>query len=73
MIKEIVNDLKACPLQDLSKNLSQQDLSQFSFNELANLIGDIMNLVYHQIQPLREQASKKFLEMKEQENFKKAS
>ena len=73
MIKKIIDDLKSCPLQDLSKKLSQQDLSKLSFNELANLTGDIMNLVYHQIQPLREQASKKFLEMKEQENLKKAS
>ena len=73
MIKKITDELRNCPLQELSKKLSQQDLSRFSFDELANLIGNIMNVVYHQIQPLREQANQKFLEMKEQENLKKAS
>ena len=73
MTKKILEDLKSCPLQELSKKLSQQDLSKFSFDELANLTGDIMNVVYYQIKPLRDQTNQKYLEMKEQENLKKAS
>ncbi len=51
------------------------DLTKLTLNELGNLLGEIMNKVYYQTAPLREEIGKRLQEekKKEQENLKKAS
>ncbi len=73
MKNNIVNKLKKCRLDELQKTLSQTNLKQFSFHELGHIVGDIFNEVYHQLQPARDEMNQKYLEMKKQENLKKAS
>lgn len=74
MKNDIINELKKCSLEELQEKIKKIDLTRFSFFELTSLRGDIFNEVFHQLKPINDEANKKYLEMKkEEQNIKKAS
>lgn len=73
MKNDLANKLKKYSLRELQQKIKQIDLAQMSFSELGELTSNLFNEVYKQIQPIRDEMNKKYLEMKKQENLKKAS
>lgn len=73
MNTKILTKLKNCTLEELQDQIKKINLSEMTFFELGDLRGDIFNILYHQLKPLSDEMNKKYLEMKKQENLKKAS
>ena len=55
------------------EKLKLPDLEKLTLDELKNLLGEIMNNIYYQTEPIREEIWKRFQKEKEQENLKKVS
>ena len=73
MKNKTIDNLKKCSLEGLKEKIKSADLTKLSFFELTDIVGDIYNELYFQLQPLREEMDKKYLEMKKEKAFKKAS
>ncbi len=73
MNSKIPEYLRKCPIGDLEEAIKKIDLSKLDFFELGDLRGSFYDELYYQLKPISDEMEKKYLEMKKQENLKKAS